>query len=104
MSNESKEVQGDFTLELPKDGDGPEVWTIHLKSISEDIFIAAQRLFEKRKDVDAMRFLIRNLSVGGDKVDDVCDDWKAIYASAEQIMELLPQARATLKKNSRKRG
>ena len=46
-----------------------------------------------------MRFLIRNLFVGGDDLNTVCKVWKAIYASAEEIMRLLPQAQGRLKKN-----
>ena len=97
---ETKEKkQGAYTLELPKNGDGPDVWTIHLKDIEEDIYIASSRLFRKEKDMDAMKFLIRNLHVGGDPVEEVCRDWKAIFASAEQIMGMLPQAQGVLKKN-----
>ena len=94
-----KVKQGNFTLELPKNGEGPAVWTVDLKDIQEDIYIAATRLFRKEKDMDAMRFLLRNLFVGGDDINEVCKDWKAIYASAEQIMSLLPQAQGRLKKN-----
>lgn len=94
-----KVKQGNFTLELPKNGDGPEVWTVDLKDIEEDIYIAATSLFRKEKDMDAMKFILRNLFVGGDNINDVCKDWKAVYASAEQIMKLLPQAQGRLKKN-----
>lgn len=100
METKGKEKQGDFTLELPKNGSGPEVWTVHLKKIPEDIYVAASRIFKRDgKEMDGMRFILRNLSVGGDNVEEVCKDWEAVYASAEQIMSLLPQAQGRLKKN-----
>ena len=94
-----KVKQGNFTLELPKNGEGPEVWTIYLKKLPEDIYVASMRLFRKEKDMDAIRFLLKNLYVGGDNINDVCNDWEAIFASIEQIMSLLPQAQGRLKKN-----
>jgi len=99
MSTQSEKKQGKFTLELPKNGDGPEVWTVELKALPEDIYIAASSLFRKEKDMEGMRFLLRNLAVGGDDIEEVCKDWRAVYASAEQIMALLPQAQGRLKKN-----
>lgn len=99
METKSKDA-GAFTLELPKDGSGPENWTINLKDIPEDIYIAASSLFRKEgKELQGMRFILRNLFVGGDDINTVCKDWKAVYASAEQIMSLLPQAQGRLKKN-----
>lgn len=99
METKSK-VAGAFTLELPKGGEGPGLWTIHLKEIPEDIYIAASSLFKKDgKELQGMKFIIRNLYVDGDNIEDVCKDWKAVFASAEQIMSLLPQAQGRLKKN-----
>jgi hypothetical protein len=100
MSTQSEKKQGKFTLELPKKGNGPEVWSVELKELTEDLYIAVSQLMRKQgKELDAMRFLLRNLHVGGDNVEDVCRDWEAVYASAEQIMSLLPQAQGRLKKN-----
>ena len=100
METKSKDA-GAFTLELPKGGDGPEMWTIHLKEIPEDIYIAASSMFKKDgKELAGMKFIIRNLWVSGDDATEVCKDWKAVYASAEQIMSLLPQAQGRLKKNT----
>jgi len=97
---EKSEKQGKFTLTLPKDGTGPEVWTVQLKDLPEDVYVAASRLFRREgKELEGMKFLVRNLFTGGDNVNDVCKDWKAIYAAAEQIMSILPDGQATLKKN-----
>ena len=98
-TTQSKVKQGTYTLELPKDGSGPEVWTVSLRDISEETYIAATRLFRKDKDMEAMKFLLQNLEVSGDDIAAVTSDWKAVYASAEQIMGLLPQAQGRLKKN-----
>lgn len=101
MNTQSEKKQGKFTLELPKQGvvDG-EVWTIQLKALPEDIYVAASRLFRKEgKELEGMKFIIRNLFCGGDDINDVCKDWEAVYASAEQIMSLLPEAQGRLKKN-----
>lgn len=100
MEKQGEKKQGKFTLTLPKDGSGPEVWTIQLKDLPEDIYVAASRLFRKEgKELEGMKFLIRNLFVSGDEVNDVCGDWKAVYAAAEQIMSILPEGQGVLKKN-----
>jgi hypothetical protein len=100
MNTQVEKKQGKFTLELPKNGNGPEIWSIQLTDIQEDIYVAASRLFRKEgKELEGMKFLIRNLFAGGDNINDVCKDWKAVYASAEQIMSLLPEAQGRLKKN-----
>lgn len=100
MEKQGEKKQGKFTLTLPKDGSGPEVWTIQLKDLPEDIYVAASRLFRKEgKELEGMKFLIRNLFAGGDEINDVCKDWKAVYAAAEQIMSILPEGQGVLKKN-----
>jgi hypothetical protein len=100
MEKQSEKKQGKFTLTLPKDGSGPEVWEIQLKDLPEDIYVAASRLFRKEgKELEGMKFLIRNLFAGGDDINDVCKDWKAVYAAAEQIMSILPDGQGSLKKN-----
>ena len=100
MEKQGEKKQGKFTLTLPKDGSGPEVWTIQLKDLPEDIYVAASRLFRKEgKELEGMKFLIRNLFVSGDEINDVCKDWKAVYAAAEQIMSILPEGQGVLKKN-----
>ena len=100
MNTQVEKKQGKFTLELPKNGTGPEFWTIQLKALPEDIYVAASRLFRKEgKELEGMKFIIRNLFCGGDNINDVCKDWEAVYASAEQIMSLLPEAQGRLKKN-----
>ena len=100
MANQSEKKQGDFTLELPKDGSGPENWTIELKSLDEDLYVAVSKLMRREgKELDAVKFLIRNLWVSGDNPEQVCKDWRAVYAATEQILSLLPQGQGRLKKN-----
>jgi len=100
MEKQGEKKQGKFTLTLPKDGSGPEMWTVQLKDLPEDIYVAASRLFRKEgKELEGMKFLIRNLFVGGDDMNEVCKDWKAVYAAAEQIMSILPDGQGVLKKN-----
>ena len=100
MENKGEKKQGKFTLELPKEGSGPEVWTVELKEIDEDLYIAVSKIMRKEgKELEAVKFLIRNLAVGGDDVTQVCSDWQAVYAATEQILTLLPQGQGRLKKN-----
>lgn len=93
-------VAGKFTLSLPKDGSGPDNWEIQLKDIEEDVYVMVSRIMRKEgKELEAMKLLIKNLYIGGDSISDVLKDWKAVYASAEEIMSILPSAQGVLKKN-----
>jgi len=100
MEKQGEKKQGDFTLELPKDGTGPENWVVELKSLDEDLYVAVSKLMRREgKELDAIKFLIRNLAIGGDNPEEVCRDWKAVYAATEQVLTLLPQGQGRLKKN-----
>ena len=100
MTNQSEKKQGKFTLELPKDGSGPEMWTVELKDLDEELYITTSKIMRREgKELDAVKFLIRNLAVGGDNAEEVCKDWRAVYAATEQVLALLPQGQGRLKKN-----
>lgn len=87
-------------MSLPKDGSGPDTWEIQLKDIEEDVYVMVSRVMRKEgKELEAMKLLLKNLYIGGDSISDVLKDWKAVYASAEEIMSILPSAQGALKKN-----
>jgi len=105
MAEQAKK-QGAFEISLPKGGeDSNGYWTIYVRDMDEATFVAASSIIRKEKDLDAIRFILRTLEVKengkgiADDVNAICADWKAILASAEQVLGLMPQGRGKIKKN-----
>jgi len=100
MAEQSKEKQGDFTLKLPKEGkEHNGYWTVQLRRMTEEDYVAASNYFRKEKDMEGIRFILNTLYVGGDDVKQVAADWEALVASARELQSVMPQGQAVLKKN-----
>lgn len=95
----SEKKQGDFTLRLPKDRDQKDYFEIYLKELDEPTYMAAATLIAKGKEVETIKFLLKNLYVGGDSISDVLDNFIAVRAASEPILEILNPASGELKKN-----
>ena len=95
----TKKVVGDFTLRLPKNRDQSEYFEIYLKELDEPTYMAAATLIAKGKEVETVKFLLKNLWVGGDPIDEVTKNFISVRAASEPILEILNPASGELKKN-----
>jgi len=95
----TKKAVGDWTLRLPKDRGQKDFFEIYLKELDEPTYMAAATLIGKGKEVETVKFLLKNLWVGGDPVDEVTKNFISVRAASEPMLEILNPASGELKKN-----
>lgn len=97
--NQTAEVKPDFTLTIAKSRGTEEVYTVGLRDIDEQTFLAANKLIKADKELEAVRFLIRQLRVSGDKAEDICGNFHAVRAATQPLMEIVRPLEGSIKKN-----
>lgn len=95
----STAVVPDFTLKVKKDRDSDEMIEIGLRDIDEQTFLAANAYMKKDRELDAVKFLIKNLRVSGAKAEDITENFHAVRAAVTPLMELIRPLEGSLKKN-----
>lgn len=88
-----------FTLIIPLDRQKSKTATIHIKDMDENVYMAAKAMFEKNKDFDAVRMILKSLHVGGDPVDSFKDNFVALQTASLLIREFMTPVEGELKKN-----
>lgn len=93
------ELKPDFVLKVRKSRESEELIEMGLKDIDEATFLAANSFMKKDRELDAVKFLIKNLRVSGAKVEEITDNFIALRASVIPLMELIRPLEGELKKN-----
>jgi len=91
-------VVPDFTIKVRKsrnESDG--CLEFGIKEIDEPTYIAAQTLIRNDKELEAVRFLLKNLRVSGNTVDELT--FQATRAAVRPMFEFLSPLDGELKKN-----
>jgi hypothetical protein len=89
-----------FTLCIPLDRKGEKTATFYLKDMTEELFMAVSSMAEAKKDFDAVRLTIKELSLpGSDSVDTLKGNFYATQLAANNLQELIRPKGGELKKN-----
>jgi len=89
----------DFTLTVSKERGSDEKLEIGLRDIDEQTFLAANKLIQNDKELEAVRFLIRQLRVSGCAAEDICSNFFAIRSATAPLMEIIRPLEGSIKKN-----
>lgn len=98
-SAKTKAAAVQFNLKLPKSRGSREYFDITIDDVDEPTFIMAQSMIKAGKDVEAVKFVLRELYAGGDKIEEVLDCFHSVHCAMTAIIDLLNPAEVELKKN-----
>ena len=98
-TKDEKKAVGDFTLRLPKNREQNAFFEIYLRELDEPTYMAAATLIGKGKEVETVKFLLKNLWVGCTPIDEVLKNFISVRAASEPMLEILNPASGELKKN-----
>jgi hypothetical protein len=90
-----KEAAYTMLISLSKDKKA----TFHLKELSEDIYLACRALMDKGKDFDSVRMMLKDLWVGGDPINVLDGNFRAVQCARKMVAEFLEPLEGELKKN-----
>jgi hypothetical protein len=89
-----------FTLTIPLDRSGKKKATYHIKEIDEDVYLAARTYFDKDKDFDAVKLMIKALLVQpSDDPALLNGNFVACRSAVKMFLEILKPVDGELKKN-----
>lgn len=91
-------VLPDFELTVKVDRKSDKKVTVGLKELDEQTYLAATRLIDAGKTLDAVRTIILNLCVTGN-AKEITDNFHATRAALKPILELIEPLDGELKKN-----
>jgi hypothetical protein len=101
-------MQNNLPMEIPKDavytmivsldGKGKKA-TFHLKELTEDIYLACRDLIDKGKDFAAVKMMLKDLHVGGDPINVLDNNFRAIQCARKMVSQFLEPLEGELKKN-----
>jgi hypothetical protein len=88
-----------FTIPLSREKDCKTA-TFYLKEMQEDVYLYVKSLQDAGKSGDAIRAIVKQLSLpGSDSVEVLKDNFVALNAAAKPVMQLLDPLEAEVKKN-----
>lgn len=96
---ETPEKIGDFTLTVPLNRDKSKTATFHMKDLTETVFLAARALNEKGKELEAVRLMVRELTISGDDPKILNDNFIATQSASYLLAEIMKPVEGELKKN-----
>lgn len=101
MNEEKKVPEGTvFTVTVPLDRNQTKTATFYLKEMEEAVFLAAKSLQDQNKPGDAVRLIVKELSLpGSDSVELLRNNFIALNSASRPVMELFMPLDADLKKN-----
>lgn len=94
-------VKPDYVLRVKKAKNSPDWIEIGLRELDEPTYMAFSSLFKSGKDMDAIRAIILNCRVSGDRAEEITDpvNWQRLRAARGPILEFLEPMDGELKKN-----
>lgn len=102
MNEEKQKVPAGtvFSITVPLDRNKTKFATFHLKEVEESIYLAAKSLQDANKSGDAIRLMIKELSLeGSDQVELLKNNFIALNAASVPVMDMLKPLDAEVKKN-----
>jgi hypothetical protein len=89
-----------FTLRIPLDRDRSQFATYHIKEIDEAVYLAARSFFDKDKDFDAVKLMIKSLMVQpSDDISLIEGNFVALRSAVQMFAKLIAPVEGELKKN-----
>lgn len=89
-----------MTVIVPLDRSQTKKATFYLSEMKEDIFLASKALQDQGKHGDAVRMIVKMLSLpGSDSADLLKDNFVALNSASKPIIELITPIEAEVKKN-----
>lgn len=95
----SKDLKGTFTLKVPKDRSLKDHFVIELRDMDESVYLTTMKLINAGKQTEAVKFVVKNLRVGGDSADDFAQNFLAVQSANLALVELITPLEGELKKN-----
>lgn len=92
------EVKPEFQLTVRVDRKSDKKITVGLKELDEQTYLAATRLIDNGKILDAVRVIIANLCISGN-AKEITENFHATRAALKPILELIEPLDGELKKN-----
>lgn len=88
----------EYILTVPIKRDRSETLTFYLRDIDEPVYNFAKSLIDQKKELEAVRAIIKNLSLSGsDPIEKL--NFIGLQAASAKIVELITPMDADLKKN-----
>ena len=89
-----------MTIKVPLDRSKTQTATFYLKEMTEDVFLASKSLMDVGKQFDAVRLIIKSLSLSGsDQADVLKTNFIAMNSMRNAVIELIEPIDAEVKKN-----
>ena len=88
-----------YTIRVQKDFESDEYLEMTVRELDAPIYSAARALFSRDKDIEAAKFLIENLRIGGCEASVITGDFRRLQAAIYPLTQLLTPWDGELKKN-----
>lgn len=99
METPKDKKPGDFTLTVPLNREKTKTATFYMKDINETVFMAVRSLNQKGKELEAVRLMVKELTVSGDDPALLNDNFIATQSASFLLAELMTPVEGELKKN-----
>lgn len=94
----TKIVTPDYTIRVQKTHNKDDgFFEVGLREMDETTFVFAQKMIRQGKDLDAVKFILKELRVSGDDLTTM--HWRYINSVGGPILEMVKPYEAELKKN-----
>lgn len=88
----------DYTIKVQKEADSEEWVEVGLRKIDEPTWLAASKLINAGRELDAVRMIINTLAVEGNP-KDITDKFDYVRGAMSAILEFIQPLASELKKN-----
>ena len=88
----------DYTIKVQKEVDSEEWVEVGLRKMDEPTWMAAAKLIDSGRELDAVRMIINTLAVEGNP-KDITDNFHYVRGALSSIREFIQPLASELKKN-----
>jgi hypothetical protein len=88
-----------YTISIQKNRGSDERISIILKEIDEPTYVMVRGMLNKDKEMEAAKFLLKTLRIGGVSADEITNDFRRLQACIFPLLEFLTPLDGELKKN-----
>lgn len=93
------DLKPDFSLIVPAGRNTDKKIEMGLRELDEPTYLAAAKLIDNGKMLEAVKVIILNLRVSGAPAKELTDNFIALRAAVKPILELVEPLEGELKKN-----
>ena len=91
---------GNFILRVPKNRAKTEYFEMELKDLNDEtLYLSILSIINAGKSLEAVKYMVRQLWVSGDGVDDFVKNFRAVQSAETVLAELIEPLEGELKKN-----